>query len=72
MPLFEQKLESLWEEVEVEGCSSLWLTGKRENSHFPLEGKIPGKTKLWLFPLLLWQELPQTHFQIFSFLRYQL
>lgn len=41
--------------MEVEGCSFLWLPGKRENSCFPLEGgKIPGKAKFWLFPLFLW------------------
>lgn len=39
---------------EVEACSSLWLAGISENSHFPLEGKIPGKVKLWLSPLFLW------------------
>lgn len=40
--------------VEMEGCSLLWFTGKRENSHFLLKGKIPGKAKLSLSSLFLW------------------
>lgn len=40
--------------VEVDCCSFLWLTGKKENSHFLVEGKILRKAKLQLSSLFLW------------------